>query len=355
MKSSKAVRRVACVVLGAGNLGRRFARLVADKRRDLLQAYALDLRIVGIADSRGAALDPAGLDGRALADVKESGGSVCEIPGVGRPGMSGLELLGSIEADVLCEASPVGIESGGEPGLSHIRAALGKQMHVTTPNKGPIVLAYRELAHLAEDKGVQLRFDGTVAGGLPALYLGMRDLRGATIERIESVPNLTTGYVLDLLSDGVSWDAASEKARAEGVLESDPTWDLDGWDAAAKLAILADAVLGHPTELQAIPRTGIREIDLAWLREQRSTGRCVRLVASADRRPNGGYTLEVAPIALPEDHPLGRLGTKQMGIVYHTDIYGTISAIIDEPTPIPSAATMLRDILDIYLSNGTLG
>ena len=351
MARSKEPRCVRCIVLGAGNLGRRFARLVTEKHTDVLRAYALDLRVVAIADSRGAAVDPEGLDGHAIAHIKETGGSVADLPSVGRPGVSGLDLLQTAEADVLCEAAPVGIDAGGEPGLSHIRAALERGLHVTTPNKGPIVLAYRELAELADQQGVQLRFDGTVAGGLPALYLGMRDLRGATIERIESVPNLTTGYVLDLLASGVSWDEASKKARAEGVLESDPAWDLDGWDAAAKLAILADAVLGQPTDLQAIPRTGIREIDLDWLRAQQASGSCVRLVASATRQANGEYALEVAPAALPPDHPLGRLGTKQMGIVYQTDIFGTISAIIDEPTPVPSAATMLRDILDIYLSN----
>ena len=348
MESSKQIQLVRCIVLGAGNLGRRFADLVTAKHADLARAYALDLRIVAIADSGGAAIDPNGLDGRDIARTKEAGNSVASLPNVGRPGLSGLDVLRSVEAEVLCEAAPVGIDVGGEPGLSHIRTALERGLHVTTPNKGPIVLAYRELMDLAESQGLQLRFDGTVAGGLPALYLGMRDLRGAVIERIESVPNLTTGYVLDLLAQGVSWDEAAEKARAEGVLESDPSWDLDGWDAAAKLAILADAVLGQITDLQVIPRTGIREIDLDWLRDQQAAGCCVRLVASAKRRPDGSYALNVTPTALPQDHLLGHLGAKQMGIVYETDIFGTISAMIDEPTPIPSAATMLRDILDIY-------
>ena len=341
-------RCIRCVIIGAGNLGRRFSALIAEKHEELVRSYGLELYIIGVADSRGAALDPKGLAGETVAHIKESGASVSDLPGVGRPGMTGLQLLQTVEADVLCEASPVGIDAGGEPGLSHIRTALKKGMHVTTPNKGPIVLAYRELTDLAETHGVQLRFDGTVAGGLPALALGMRDLRGAVIDRIESVPNLTTGYVLDLLAEGVSWDEATARARAEGVLEADPSWDLDGWDAAAKLAILADAVLGQETGLASIPRRGIREIDLAWLRAERAEGNLVRLVASATRQEDGRYTLNVAPVALPANHPLGRLGTKQMGIVYDTDIFGTISAVIDEPTPVPSAATMLRDILDIY-------
>jgi len=336
-------------LIGAGNLGRRFARLIAEKRAEIRDCHGLDLRIVGVADSRGAAIDPTGLDGPAIAEIKERSGSVAELPGVGRPGMSGLEMIETQQADVLCEAGPVNLEQGGEPGLSHVREALRRGMHVATPNKGPIVLAYRELTKLARGTGAQLRFDGTVAGGLPALNIGMRDLRGATIQRIDDVPNLTTGFVLDRLAAGATWDSAIAEARAEGALEGDGAWDLDGWDAASKIAILAQAVLDVDVSIDDVVREGIRDVDLNRLRGAKSCGACVRLMATAVRRSDGGYDLRVAPQEIPSDHSLTHLGSKSMGIVYQTDIYGTITSMIDEPTPLPSAATMLRDILDIYL------
>ena len=195
---------------------------------------------------------------------------------------------------------------------------------------------------------MQLRFDGTVAGGLPAINLGARDLRGAVVQRIEAVPNLVTGYVMDMLADGVAWDEALERARAEGVLEADGSWDLDGWDAAAKLVILANAVAGFPATLDDVQRDGIAGVDVAALVAARQRGERYRLLARAERQPDGGYSLSVAPTRLSPDHPLGRLGRKQMGVVYTTDIYGVITAIIDELNPIPSAMTMLRDLLDIY-------
>lgn len=343
-----ATRTVRIALIGAGNLGRRFSHIVADKHDRLLLQFGLDLRLVGVADSQGSAVDANGLDGELLCKLKEAGRSVSELPGAGHPGMTGLELLNAIHADILCEAGPVNLEQNGEPGLSHVQRALEKGMHVSTPNKGPIVLAYRELIALARERNVELRFDGTVAGGLPALALGARDLRGAIIQRIETVPNLTTGFVLDLLVEGVTWEAALEQAREAGALEGDGAWDLDGWDATAKLAILAQAVLDLDISLHDIPMQGIREVAAATLRLAADQGAVIRLLGSAVRQGDGTYTFDVAPVTLGPDHPLGRLGSKQMGIVYHTDIFGTITSIIDEQTPLPSAASMLRDILCIF-------
>ncbi len=336
------------LLVGVGNLGRRFARTIGEKRDDLRRRYGADFRIVGAADSGGAAVSPSGLDGAAIDEVKCAGGSVSDLPDVGRPGMTGLELIEDVDADALCEASPVDLDAGAEPALSRIRRALERGLHVTTPNKGPIVVAYRELVALAGANDVQLRFDGTVAGGLPAIALGARDLRGAEICRLEAVPNLTTGFVLDRLAAGASWEVAIDEARRGGALEGDGAWDLDGWDAAAKLAILAQSVLDLDVRIEEIEMRGIRDIDLDWLREE-SRNRSVRLLASAKRRDGGGYSLRVAPTVLAADHPLGRLGSSSMGITFESDLFGTITSIIDEPTPLPSAMTMLRDLLGIYL------
>jgi len=341
--------QVRILLIGLGNLGRRFAGLISTKHDQLMERYGLDLRLVGVADSRGAAIDPQGLDGAEIERWKEAGKPVSSLAGSGRPGMTGLELIETVEANILCEAGPVNFGQDGEPGLSHVRTALRKGLHVATPNKGPIVLAYRELLDLAENHGVRLRFDGTVAGGLPALDLGQRDLRGAEIRAIESVPNLTTGYILDMLADGVSWNDALEQARDAGALEADPTWDLDGWDAASKLAILANAVLGLDVTIHEIERTGITELSPEWLRTERSEGRLVRLVASARRDEQVVFMLRRQPRSLPSDHPFAHLGQKQMAVLYETDLFGTIVSSIDEQTPLPSAATMLRDLLAIML------
>lgn len=335
------------LVVGLGNLGRRFCDLLVEKGPYVEGRYGLHLLLVGAADSRGVAYDPSGLDPACISTIKQAGGSVANLPGVGRPGQA-VELVTQAEANLLCEASPVNLQQGAEPGLTHVRVALERGMHVVTPNKGPIVLAYQELHDLAARQGVQLRFDGTVAGGLPALYIGQRDLRGALIQRIEAVPNLVTGYVMQLLADGLAWEEALERARAEGVLEADPAFDLDGWDAAAKLVILVNAVMDVPARLEDVDRTGITGVDGADVRAVQQVGGTYKLLATAERHADGHVSLRVAPTALPAGHFLANLGRKQMGVVYHTDIYDTLMAAIEESTPLPSAATMLRDLLDIF-------
>ena len=123
---------------------------------------------------------------------------------------------------------------------------------------------------------------------------------------------------------------------------------MEGWDAACKLVILTNSVLNVPATLDDVDVQGITGVTLPDLQEAKAEGKVIKLVASAVRCTDGSYTLTVAPTPLPADHPLARLGGQQMGIVYHTDIYGTISAAILEKEPIPSAATMLRDLLSIY-------
>ncbi len=341
------MQEVRTILIGVGQLGRRFCRLVEAKTPHLRERYGLTLRLVGAADSRGAAYAPNGLDWGTVAAVKERGGSLAELEAA-RPGWDALALVEQAEAELLLEASPVNLKSGAEPGLSCIRTALRRGMHVVTPNKGPIVLAFDELHRLAAEQGVALRFDGTVAGGLPAINLAARDLRGATVFTIEAVPNLVTGYVMDLLADGLPYETALDRARAEGVLEADPGWDLEGWDTAAKLVILTRSATGYPATLDMVRRAGVEAVRAEELRAARKSGYRYRLLARARLDEAGDYRLSVAPVPLAAEHPLGRLGRKEMGVLFETDIYGRISAIIEERTPLPSAATMLRDILDIF-------
>jgi homoserine dehydrogenase len=345
------MQEVRVVLVGLGNLGRRFCEIVVDKAPWLADHYGLSLMLVGAADSRGAAYGPEGLDWATVAKLKAAGGTVGDLPDVGRVGWSAPELVETAEADVLLDASPVNLGQNGEPGLSCVRTAMQKGMNVVMPNKGPLVLAFRELHELAEAQGVALRYDGTVAGGLPALNVGCRDLRGARVRLLEAVPNLVTGYVMDMLADGLPWDEATSRARAEGVLEADAAWDLDGWDAAAKLVIMANAVLGCDATLEDVARSGVSAVVRDELQAAVTRGERYRLLARAELSHDGSYGLSVTPMPLPMTHPLGRLGRKQMGVVYSTDIYGTITLVIDEPNPIPSSATMLRDLLDIYVDD----
>jgi homoserine dehydrogenase len=341
------IQTVRLLVSGLGNIGRRFLQVLIAKRDLLHTRYGLEFRVVGAADSRGSAFDPQGLDLAEIVHLKEDGKSAADDTRHGHAALSPLALIEQLDADALCESTPVNLKDG-EPGLSCMRAAMRKGMHVVTPNKGPLVLAYSELTTLARERGVRLLYCGTVAGGLPAINLGQRDMAGATIHCLEALPNLTTSFILDQMTRGQTYAQALAAAQAQGCAEADPSLDVEGWDAANKLVILANSVLGMPATLNDVSVEGITGVTLADLERARVSGQVIKLVATAALQDDGRYRLTVAPTPLPADHPLAQLGGQQMGIVYHTDIYGTISAAILETEPVPSAATMLRDLLSIY-------
>lgn len=344
------MQEVKLVLVGLGNIGRRFLGVLVQKADHLRDRYGLAFTVAAAADSRGVAVDPAGLDLQTLIRLKEQGRSAADYPAVGRSGLAPRAVVEQVDAGALCESSPVNLKDG-QPGLDCIRAALDRGMHVVTTNKGPLVLAYRELTALARARRVRLLFCGTVAGGLPAINLGRRDMAGATIERLEALPNLTTSFILDQMTQGLSYAQALAAAQAQGCAEADPSLDVEGWDAANKLVILANSVLDVPATLADVEVEGITHLTLADLQAARASGQVIKLLASAVRQADGSYTLRVAPTPLPAAHPLAQLGGQQMGIVYHTDIYGVIHAGILEQEPVPSAATMLRDLLAIYGEN----
>jgi homoserine dehydrogenase len=344
---TRPVRQVRLLLMGAGNVGRRFLDLLVRKQATLHDRLGLELIVVGVADTSGAAVNAAGLDLPQIIDLKAAGRGVAEVPEGGRPGMSALEMVQSTSSDLLLEASPANMKDG-QPGLACMMVALSKGRHVVTANKAPLVLAFPRLLELAEEQGVKLRFDATVAGGLPAVNLGQRDLAAADILRLEGILNLTTNYILTRMADdGLSYAQALREAQIAGHAETDPTLDVEGWDAANKLVILAHSVLRQPATLQDVAVEGILEVTPEMLAQAAAEGQRIKLVAAAEQIGDG-YRLTVRPTWLEAGHPLARLGAKQMGIVYHTDISGVISAAIVEETPVPTASAMLRDVVDIY-------
>jgi len=340
-------RQVRLLLIGAGNVGRRFLELLVLKDEVLRERLGLKASLVGVADSSGAATSSAGLDPQRIVELKVQGHGVAAYPDRGEWGLSALEMVQATEADLLLEASPANMKDG-QPGLGCIEAALTKGMHVVTANKAPLVLAFPHLQELARSHEVRLLYDATVAGGLPAVNLGQRDLAAADIERLEGVVNLTTNYILTRMAqDGLSYDEALAHAQAAGHAEADPTLDVEGWDAANKLVILAHSVLGYPATLDDVVVEGITGITDEMLAEAAAEGKRIKLVATADWEGDA-YRLSVRPTWLEAEHPLAQLGAKQMGIVYHTDISGVISAAIVEETPVPTASAMLRDVVEIY-------
>ncbi|NTV65581.1 MAG: homoserine dehydrogenase, partial [Oscillochloris sp.] len=254
------------------------------------------------------------------------------------------------EAEVLLEATPTNLRDA-QPGLDIVRAALRNGTHAVLASKGPLVFAYHELAALSDLAGPPgapaLRFSGAVGGALPTINVGRRDLAGAVINRAELIVNGTTQVILELMAGGMSFDSALAAAQAQGIVEPDPALDVDGWDAANKLVIFANAVLGQPTHLADLRVSGISEVQEAELHAAWAAGGRISLVGLAERQPDGRYDLSVAPTLLPRDHPLARLGQGEMGAVFYTDIIGRTTVSSLEDGPLGSTQAMLRDVIEI--------
>jgi homoserine dehydrogenase len=334
-------------LVGLGNIGRNLLDILAHRQACVLRDYGLRFVLVGAVDSQGAAIDPEGLDPARARDLKLARQSVCQYPLVGRPKMTAVEMLNSVDADMLVEVSPTNLQHG-DPGLSCMRCALGMAQHVVTANKGPLVLAFGELMQEARKVRRQLLYSGTVAGGLPTVNLGVRDLAGCEVVRVEGIFNGTTNYILTRMEqEQISYEQALKGAQEAGIAEADPTLDVDGWDAANKLIIIANAVLRRPTSLADVSVQGIRQITLQDLRCARAQGQVLKLLAVAEKRGDN-YALSVEPTPLPQDHVLARTGMWDMGVVYTTDYMGVISAVIEEKGPVPTSAAVLRDMINVY-------
>jgi homoserine dehydrogenase len=339
-------RRVRLVLVGLGNVGRNLLHLLLSKRETLLSRYGLELLVVGAADSSGAALNNGGIDAATLVRLKGEGKGAALYPVDGRPGMTALDLVRQAQADVLVEMSPTNLQHG-QPGLQCIREALGKGWDVATANKGPLVLAYRELMAMAANRGRQVLFSACVGGGLPSVNVGRRDLAASEISKFEGILNSTTHYILTAMAEqGKSFADALADAQRIGIAEADPSLDIDGWDAANKCVILANSVLGIPATLKDVQVAGIRGVTVDELRRAREDGGCLKLLVAAERQVQG-YRLTVRPTVIPLSHPLAHLSGEDMGIVYHTDIFGMISVSIAERGPVPTAAAVLRDIVTV--------
>ncbi|KON28980.1 homoserine dehydrogenase, partial [miscellaneous Crenarchaeota group-15 archaeon DG-45] len=272
----------------------------------------------------GAVLDDGGLDLGKLLSLADNEGSLSNYPG-GIRGLSALDTIGQTNCDVVVEATWTNLEDG-EPGLTHIRAALERGRHVATSNKGPIALRYRELARLAERMGATLRFEATVLSGTPALNLGSEALAGAAFASIRGILNGTTNYILTNMEAGVPYEDALRRAQEMGYAEADPTADVEAWDPAAKITILANVLMGGALELADVDREGVAGISLSDVQAARRAGRRIKLIAET-RRLDGEVSASVRPRRIEASDPLANVGGVLNAITFSSDVQEDVTII----------------------------
>jgi homoserine dehydrogenase len=329
-------------LVGFGHVGRRFVALLEERRAVLIRDERLDCRVVGFATRHhGGAVNLQGIDcAQAARSPIADGRSPSPFQLIEQLRRSSADLR------VVVETTTLDIEAG-QPAIDHVRAAIAAQCHVITANKGPAAFAFTALSEEASASGVDFLFEGAVMDGVPIFNLIRETLPIVAMLGFRGVVNSTTNHILTAMENGEGFDAALARMQTEGIAEADASLDIDGWDAAAKTAALANVLLAARTTPHAVHRTGIQPSDGARALRARANGRRLKLVASARRDSDGRVSARVEPIELLATDLLAGLDGKANALVLETDLLGEIAVCQLEGSLTHTAYALLSDLVTI--------
>jgi homoserine dehydrogenase len=308
-------------LIGYGNVGRAFAALLNRQRA----TYPFE--IVGIHTAR---------HGTAYSD------------GVfGPPAASVEEFLDRAKPEIVAEITTLN-PATGEPALSHIRAAFARGRHVITANKGPIANAYAALCEEARAARVEFRFESTVMDGVPLFNMVRNNLPGVQILGFTGALNSTSKIVVETMRQGKSMQDGIEAARRLGITEADASYDIEGWDSAAKTALLANVLMGARITPQDVDRRGIGRLTPERVRELAKSRKTVCLVSRARAHPDG-IRVRVRAEVLNDTDPLAALSGTSNLLLLNTDLMGTLGVAGINSGVEQTAYGLFSDAVDISL------
>ena len=313
--------------IGFGNVARSLVRLLERKRDSLKREYDITYSISGIATGRhGFAVNPDGIDIQKALEFVENGKSISLLSTF--QANNSLDVIEHSQANVMFENSPVNYDTG-QPAIDHAKAALNAGMHVSTANKGTVVHAHQELVALAKSKGKKFMFESTVLGGTPVFSTFREAMPLAELMSFKGIINATTNIILSRMEEGESFDDAVKYCQSVGVAETDPSGDVDGWDASIKVAALATVLMNTPLKPQDVQRKGIREITPEMVNQAKAEGKRWKLVASAERVGNQ-IKARVAPELVDSSSPLYGMMGSSTGLTFRTDVLPDYSVTVSE-------------------------
>ncbi|HEX7487120.1 MAG TPA: hypothetical protein VF332_13280 [Vicinamibacterales bacterium] len=331
------------ILVGFGNVGRRFVRLLEERASELHDVHHLDWRVVGIATARhGVARNLGGLDIARALDFVEGAKSLAALDAPASLGnrpsspiASGVELIdqigealraaGSTRPLVVVETTVLDI-AAGQPAIDHVRAGLRAGAHVVTANKGPVAFAYAELDALARSVGRAFLFEGAVMDGIPIFNMVRDTLPAVHISGFSGVVNSTTNFIITAMENGREFAESLAEMQAAGIAEADASLDVDGWDAAAKASALANVLMGARMTPQRVTRTGIGHVTGTAVRHAVARGNRMKLVARGERR-GAEVAVRVGVEEVPADHLFATLGGQQNALLLQTDLLGEFAIV----------------------------
>lgn len=330
-------------LIGFGNVGQGLAEVLAKKASLLREQFDADIRIVAICDLyKGSIADPSGFDPQALLDHIREKGDLKDFPALNK-GWDARETIEKSAANVLVELSYTDLKTG-EPALSHIIQALENGMNISTTNKGPAALHFPKLLELSKKYGGKIGVEGTVMSGTPTMSVGMNLLTAAGVTRIQGILNGTTNYILGEMEKGADYADALKDAQAKGYAEADPTGDVDGHDAAAKVVILANLVMGQSMTMTDVDCTGISGITSDQIQSAQAANQRWKLIGTLEN-VDGKIKGSVKPVKVDATHPLYGVSAATNAIAFSTDLLGDITLIGPGAGRIETGYAVIGDIL----------
>jgi homoserine dehydrogenase len=340
------MRTYRLAIIGFGNVGQGLAQILDEQGAGFRRQFGVDVRITAVSDIRlGSVYDPGGLSPKALLAAIRKDGSLQRMVAPVR-GWDSIRTIRSTESDVVVELSPTDLQTG-EPAISHINAAFESGKHAITTNKGPVALAYQTLSRLALDHGVEFGVEGTVMSGTPALRMGAEMLAGAGIKKIQGIVNGTTNYILTQMQDGKPYAEALAEAQSRGYAEVNPAGDVEGHDAAGKLVILANVLMGASIGVEDVEREGITHLTKEDVSEADNAGEVWKLIACLEQTEDGGIRARVRPERIPRAHPLASVRGATNAVTYTTELLGDVTLIGPGAGRLATGYAILCDLLAI--------
>lgn len=331
--------------VGFGNVGQGLARILVNKREALKDRYGFEYSVTFISDPlKGSLFNPNGIDIASALAVLDKTGSLKGHPDA--TGKDTLSLISGNYADIITEATYTDLKTG-EPGIRHIRTALEHGIHVVSTNKGPVSIALPELMELAKNKGVSYFFEGVVLSGTPTMNLAREALAGCDITGAMGIVNGTTNYILTRMEEGMAYGDALKKAQELGYAEADPTGDVEGWDAAVKVQVLAKVLMDEPVRVEDVDRTGITEITSEDITAAAARGARIKLIAEVGRK-DGNLVAKVAPREVPLAHPLAGIMDATNAITFMTDHLGEVTIVGPGAGRVETGQALLTDLLSVH-------
>ena len=326
-------------MLGFGVVGQSFVKLLVSHSTDLYNLYGIKPKVVACADNGGIVTCGQGLDLDRLLSVKKKKKSVVQY-GSSKNTSEIVDVIENMDAEVVIELTPTNI-TDGEPGKNHIITAMKSGKNVITVNKGPLALEFPSLIELAEYNRISFKFSGTVGGGTPILEFAKRCLKGDRIISFEGILNGTTNYILSKMYEGLNFSQALRDASEKGYAEKDPTLDIDGYDAVAKLVIASNFVMNLKSTIKDVRRTGIRDVQSSQVINERKKGNAIKLIASCN-----GKNLIVEPKPVSTKDPICVDGILN-AITFTCQHSGQQTIIGKGAGGMETASSILRDLIDV--------